>query len=265
MKLMESRSATRSQRRRRKFVRRGDDWWVDSAHSEQTEIPVAFLSAEAGRSRIAKRAVDLALASTLGLLLLPVMLVVAVAIKCVSRGPILFGQVRHGRNGRAFRMWKFRTMVEDAEQILQQYLDDHPGIREEWNAGFKLKDDPRVIPWIGRLLRSASLDELPQLWNVIRGEMSLVGPRPLPQYHLDQFDEDFVRLRETMPPGVTGLWQIKSRNAGNPEMFRKWDSAYIRNWSLGLDLWVIASTPWILLTVPSARVSVETESPIARS
>ena len=112
----------------------------------------------------------------------------------------------------------------------------------------KLKNDPRVIPGIGRFLRRTSLDELPQLWNVLAGDMSLVGPRPLPQYHLDQFEDEFLQLRETMPPGITGQWQVYSRNDGGPEMFQKWDTYYIRNWSIRLDMQILLRTPWVVLS-----------------
>lgn len=270
MKLMESQGATLHQRRRRRLARAdgeesAEDECLAGSLSEGEVVAAPYLSERAVVSRSAKRAMDVAVAATAGVLLSPAMVLVAIAIRCISSGPILYGQVRHGRNGRPFLMWKFRTMVVDAEEQLQRYLDEHPDIREEWNAGFKLKNDPRVIPWIGRLLRASSVDELPQLWNVVRGEMSLVGPRPLPRYHLDQFDESFIRVRESMPPGVTGLWQLKSRRGGSPEMFRQWDSEYVRTWSIWLDLWVIARTPWVLLTVPSARVRDETETTLTSS
>ncbi len=199
-------------------------------------------------SRAAKRTVDMTLALTSGVLALPILVLIAAAIKCVSRGPILYGQVRVGRDGIPFRMWKFRTMVEDAERRLDEYLMDNPEYLAEWTTGFKLRHDPRVIPWVGRVLRVSSLDELPQLWNVLSGEMSLVGPRPLPQYHLDQFDDDFLGLRETMLPGITGQWQVYSRNHGAPEMFRKWDTYYVCNWSIWLDLQILCLTPWAVFS-----------------
>lgn len=196
--------------------------------------------------RVAKRTVDLALAISLCLFLLPLMLLVAVAIKCVSRGPVLFGQLRLGQFGMPFRMWKFRTMVDGAEAKLNEFLMDNPDSWEQWNVQFKLKDDPRVIPWIGKWMRITSLDELPQLWNVITGEMSLVGPRPLPKYHADQFDDEFRCLRESVPPGITGEWQVQSRNDSTPEMFCKWDTYYVCNWSLPLDLKLLIRTPLAL-------------------
>ncbi len=199
-------------------------------------------------ARKVKRALDLSLAAILGLLLLPVFLLIAAAIKCVSRGPILYGQVRIGFDGKPFRMWKFRTMVEDAERRLDEHLMDNPELFEEWNAAFKMSDDPRIIPWLGRFLRRNSLDELPQLWNVLLGEMSLVGPRPLPQYHFDQFDDEFRQLRSTMSPGITGQWQVCSRNDGSTDKFQRWDTYYVRNWSIWLDLQILLRTPLVLIS-----------------
>ena len=210
----------------------------------------------------AKRAIDVAIALPVGLLLLPWLVVIAATIKCVARGPVLYGQVRLGQNGKPFRMWKFRTMVEDAERRLDEYLADNPGVLKEWNTGFKLKNDPRVIPRVGRLLRVSSLDELPQLWNVLSGEMSLVGPRPLPSYHLDQFDEDFRMLRESMPPGITGQWQVYSRKNGAPEMFRECDTSYVLNWSLWLDFKILTLTPWAVLSEARVRELPATDAAV---
>lgn len=244
MKLIESHDATVKKRRRR----RPHGSKADDVQSNDAAARVTGTAFESTISRTAKRTVDLAVAVTVGVLGLPVLVVVAVAIKCVSRGPIFYGQVRVGRDGIPFRMWKFRTMVEDAESRLDDYLMDNPEVLQEWTTEFKLRDDPRVIPWVGRALRVSSFDELPQLWNVLSGEMSVVGPRPLPQYHLDQFEEEFLQLRETMPPGITGQWQVFSRNHGAPEMFCTWDSYYIRNWSMGLDLQILFRTPWAVLS-----------------
>jgi len=198
-------------------------------------------------SRATKRGIDVVLAAATGLLLLPLLIVIAAAIKCVSRGPVLYSQLRLGRHGKPFRVLKFRTMTKDAEHRLGEYLENDLDYRQQWHNGFKVKNDPRVIPWIGPLLRTTSLDELPQLWNVLAGQMSLVGPRPLPGYHHDQLSEDFQRSRESMPPGITGQWQVSARRDGNPETIRKWDTFYLENWSLLLDLKILALTPWSLL------------------
>jgi Undecaprenyl-phosphate galactose phosphotransferase WbaP len=198
--------------------------------------------------RLAKRLMDVAVVFVAGLLLVPLVLVIAIAIKCSSPGPIFYRQQRVGRGGRRFRTWKFRTMVVGAEEILSDYLQRHPELKDEWEEGHKLKNDPRVIPWIGRWLRRSSMDELPQLWNVLVGEMSLVGPRPLPQYHLDQFDEEFRRYREKITPGMTGMWQVASRKNNAPERFVRWDGYYIRNWSIWLDLRIIFLTLKVVIS-----------------
>jgi lipopolysaccharide/colanic/teichoic acid biosynthesis glycosyltransferase len=190
---------------------------------------------------------DLFLVTVAAPLMVPLFLCMALAIKASSRGPVFFGQQRVGRGGRVFRAWKFRTMLVDAEDRLRDYLEQHSELREEWEATHKLADDPRVVTWIGRFLRKSSLDELPQLWNVVKGEMSLVGPRPLPQYHLEMFDEDFRRYREKITPGMTGLWQVNCRTDGDTKVWVKWDTYYIRNWSLALDLQILLRTPKVVL------------------
>jgi len=217
----------------------------DSA-SESADL-VPSVDGKPNVARVSKRIIDVAIALPLGLLCLPWLVAIAAAIKCASRGPVFHSQVRMGQKGQPFRMWKFRTMVEDAERRLEEHLKENPEVVKEWNAGFKLKNDPRVIPWVGQLLRVSSVDELPQLWNVLSGEMSLVGPRPLPRYHLDEFDKDFRVLRESVPPGITGHWQVFSRDDGAPDMFRRWDTYYVVNWSLWLDFKILMLTPCSLL------------------
>ena len=189
-----------------------------------------------------KRAIDLGFVTVVGVLAIPFVLAIAPLIYLCSPGPIFFAQIRVGRSGRRFRLWKFRTMLPDAEQRLEEYLEQHPGLRSQWEAGHKMDDDPRVIPWIGSWMRRTGLDELPQLWNVLKGEMTLVGPRPLPEYHLEQFDEWFCRYRQQVTPGITGLWQVESRHDSRAEQFIRWDTEYIRNWSLRRDLVILFKT-----------------------
>jgi lipopolysaccharide/colanic/teichoic acid biosynthesis glycosyltransferase len=163
-------------------------------------------------------------------------------IRLVSPGNPVYGQEREGLDGRRIRIWKLRTMYIDADKRLEKLLERDPEARKEWQRYFKLKNDPRILPFLGTLLRKFSLDELPQLWNVIAGEMSLVGPRPFPDYHLQAFDEKFRTLRHRVLPGVTGLWQVSARSEGDIEVQQRLDTYYIRNWSVWLDLYLMART-----------------------
>jgi exopolysaccharide biosynthesis polyprenyl glycosylphosphotransferase len=197
--------------------------------------------------RTAKRTLDV-VGSALGLLLLsPLLAALAIWISRDSEGGAFFGQVRCGRDGRLFKCWKFRTMVKDAEarRAELEHLSEGPGLL------FKLKDDPRVTK-AGRFLRRYSLDELPQLWNVLRGEMSLVGPRPAQPSDVDQYD-DWVRNRLNVNPGLTGLWQVSGRTETSFSDYVRYDLFYIQNWSLSLDLWILWRTLRAVLTTEGAH------------
>jgi Undecaprenyl-phosphate galactose phosphotransferase WbaP len=193
-------------------------------------------------NRCLKRGLDLALALTAGVLALPVLAVAVLWIKRVSPGPALYLQLRGGEGGKTIRVLKLRTMFPDAGALLEDHLREHPEARPEWERYFKLKRDPRLLPVVGPLLRRTSLDELPQLWNVLRGEMSLVGPRPFPSYHLEQFDPEFRTMRARVLPGLTGLWQVSARSDGDLKVQQTLDTYYIRNWSLWLDIHILART-----------------------
>ena len=188
-----------------------------------------------------KRVIDL-VGALLGLVVLsPLMLLVAVLIKATSPGPVIFAQTRCGRNRRRFKMLKFRTMVQDAE-FRQLELEAR---NEVAGPLFKIRSDPRVTR-VGAFLRRSSIDELPQLWNVLRGEMSLVGPRPLPLRDVERFSDSWLMRRFSVLPGLTGLWQVSGRSAlSNKDDWIALDLAYVDRWSLWLDLEILA------LTVPA--------------
>lgn len=189
-----------------------------------------------------KRMIDV-IGAAIGLVILaPLFVVIAIAIKLTSGSPIFFTQERHGRNRRRFRMYKFRTMVNTAEQ-LQPLLEQH---NEAAGPIFKIKKDPRVTR-LGAFLRRSSLDELPQLFNVLKGEMSLVGPRPLPVRDVSKFEEGWLLRRFCVVPGLTGLWQVNARNTINFDDWMKQDFEYIDNWSLRLDLRILLKTVPVVL------------------
>ncbi|MEM7771472.1 MAG: undecaprenyl-phosphate galactose phosphotransferase WbaP [Cyanobacteria bacterium P01_E01_bin.6] len=195
--------------------------------------------------RLAKFMIDLFLTLIGGMLLLPILIVVAVLIRLDSPGPIFYGQVRIGQGGRRFRAWKFRSMMRNADQVLESYFQQHPELRKDWEADHKIKNDPRVTR-IGRLLRRTSLDELPQLWNILRGEMSLVGPRPIVDEEIWRYG-DKLPLYSKVTPGLTGMWQVSGRNNISYEERVNLDAYYVRNWSVWLDIYILLKTVWVVM------------------
>jgi Undecaprenyl-phosphate galactose phosphotransferase WbaP len=191
--------------------------------------------------RRVKRTLDLMATVFLGLLILPLLLLLSGLILLESRGgPVFYRAPRMGRNGRMFPCIKFRTMVPDAETALQRMLEENPEACEEYRKYHKLRDDPRITK-VGRFLRRTSFDELPQLWNVLRGEMSLVGPRPyLPRESAEIGATQSEILR--VYPGITGPWQISGRNHTSFEERVEIDAYYVRNWSIWLDLVILGRT-----------------------
>ena len=195
--------------------------------------------------RFMKRFLDLALILSTAVVSIPLMLVIALLIKLTSSGPVLFGHARIGRGGECFKAWKFRSMCHNAEEILQDYLGKHPELRAEWARDHKLKDDPRVT-WIGKVLRRTSLDELPQLWNILVGEMSLVGPRPIVAAEIPKYGDSF-ELYSKVRPGLTGLWQVSGRNNTSYDRRVVLDAYYVRTWSGWLDIYILARTIRVVL------------------
>lgn len=187
--------------------------------------------------RLVKRAIDIVLGSVLLLLSFPLMLVAAIAIKLTSRGPVFFVQNRVGYNKRIFPVYKFRTMVTNAER-LQKELE---ALNEMDGPVFKVKNDPRITK-VGHWLRKMSIDEFPQFFNVLKGDMSLVGPRPLPVRDYNGFSQDWQRRRFSIRPGLTCLWQINGRSDTSFEHWMKLDMEYIDNWSLCVDLKILLKT-----------------------
>lgn len=187
-----------------------------------------------------KRFIDIVL-SALGLIfLLPFFGLMALLITLNSRGGVFYRQPRIGRNSETFDVIKFRTMYKNADKILDRELKLNPELKEEWNCYQKLKRDPHVTR-MGRLLRRFSLDELPQLWNVLVGEMSLVGPRPITAEQCELYGksyEEYVKV----PPGMTGLWQVSGRNYTTFVRRAELDSEYIQRWSIGLDIYILFKT-----------------------
>ncbi len=187
-----------------------------------------------------KRLFDFCVALLALILLAPLFIFVAVAIKLVSPGPVLYGHKRIGYNGRSFRCWKFRSMVTDGDAVLAEYLADHPHEREEWVRNRKLRDDPRVTR-LGAVLRAYSVDELPQIINVLKGDMSIVGPRPVVLDELKMYGSAAAQYLCTRP-GITGLWQVSGRSDTSYDQRIKLDTQYVQNWSLITDLWIIMRT-----------------------
>jgi Undecaprenyl-phosphate galactose phosphotransferase WbaP len=190
--------------------------------------------------RFAKRMIDSILTLVALITLLPLLLVIALVVRLTSKGPVFYSQPRLGQNETHFRAWKFRTMVADADAALANHLASNPTARREWQQDHKLKRDPRITT-IGRILRKTSLDELPQLWNVLQGEMSLVGPRPIIDEEIRKYG-DAYEIYSRVRPGITGLWQVSGRNNTTYQERVALDVFYVRNWSLWLDLYILAST-----------------------
>lgn len=187
-----------------------------------------------------KRLVDSTLSILIGLVALPFLIVMPILIKLTSKGPIIYKAKRLGRNGRTIRVWKFRSMYKDADKRLKSILDADPALKAEFERDFKLKKDPRVTP-LGKFMRKTSIDELPQLFNVIRGEMALVGPRPIVEKEIAYYGDDY-EIFSLMKPGITGLWQATGRSDTDYKMRVALDKFYVMNWNPWMDLWIVMRT-----------------------
>ncbi len=192
------------------------------------------------QNRMAKRGLDLIFTLAALPVVLPLSAIIVGLVWIDSRGPAFYFQRRIGRGGKEFYPWKFRTMVVNAEEVLEDYLANDPALRLEWNRDHKLKNDPRVTR-IGAFLRRSSLDELPQLWNVLKGEMSLVGPRPIVRAEIARYGGSFHSYTR-VPGGITGLWQVSGRNDTTYAERVSLDEYYVRNWSVWLDLHILWRT-----------------------
>ena len=187
-----------------------------------------------------KRAMDMSIVFIAGIIISPLLLFIALLVKISSPGPVLYGHSRLGMNGIPFKAFKFRSMVVDAEERLKALLESDSEKRKEWQENFKLKDDPRITG-IGKFLRRTSFDEFPQFINIIRGEMSLVGPRPIIAAEVPKYGGDFHRIF-SVKPGITGLWQISGRSDKDYAERVTFDTYYLQSWSVWLDLWILYKT-----------------------
>ncbi len=190
--------------------------------------------------RVMKRCFDLLVAGAISLCLLPLFVVLYLCTRLSSPGPVFYGHRRLGRGHQMFTAWKFRSMVTNGDEVLQEHLDRDPALRAEWERDRKLKRDPRVTT-IGSIMRKTSLDELPQLWNVLCGDMSLVGPRPIVMAEVERYGNRYQHYRR-VTPGITGLWQVSGRNSTTYQRRTEIDEYYVRNWSISLDLYILYRT-----------------------
>jgi Undecaprenyl-phosphate galactose phosphotransferase WbaP len=227
----------------------GNQWArpVEMGHHLGLEIIQRLLDP---RLLLAKRCVDVLMAALLLVLFSPLLLTIALAIVVTSPGPVFFRHTRLGRGGIPFKAWKFRTMVPNAGAALERILAADPKLREEWQASQKLANDPRITR-LGAFLRRSSLDELPQLFNVISGDMSLIGPRPIVKGELARYGESYEMVSRVRP-GMTGLWQVSGRSRLPYAARVELDTYYIKNWSFWLDMYILLKTPFAVLNFTDA-------------
>jgi len=194
-----------------------------------------------------KRIFDIVFSIFAIIITLPITIPIAIIIKLTDGGSIIYGHERVGKDGKKFKVLKFRSMYMDADKKLKEILENDPQAKEEWEKTFKLKNDPRITP-IGKFLRKTSLDELPQFINVLKGEMSVVGPRPVVEEELKKYYKDKAELYKSVKPGVTGYWQVEGRSDTDYEERIKMDEYYIKNRSFLMDLKIILKTIKVMIT-----------------
>ncbi len=195
-----------------------------------------------------KRPFDLIFSLLAILLLGPIMLFIAILIKITDRGPVFYTHERVGYKGKKIKVLKFRSMYPDADKRLKEILEKDPKAREEWEKTFKLKNDPRVT-LIGKFLRKTSLDELPQFFNVLKGDMSIVGPRPVVEEELKKYYKEKAEIYKSVKPGITGYWQVEGRSdVEDYEERVRMDEWYVKNQSFWLDVKIILKTIKVMLT-----------------
>ncbi|MCQ2591509.1 MAG: undecaprenyl-phosphate galactose phosphotransferase WbaP [Treponema sp.] len=192
-----------------------------------------------------KRLLDILIIIASSPLVIPIFLILMLLTKCTSKGPIFYGHVRVGKKGKSFKCWKFRSMNINSQEMLKEILENDPVRREEWERERKFVDDPRVTKF-GKFLRKTSMDELPQLFNILIGDMSFVGPRPVTAEEMEKYGEhqDYVL---SVLPGLTGMWQISGRSETSYDERIYFDTYYIQNWSIWLDLWILIKSVWVVI------------------
>ncbi|MGL4394250.1 MAG: exopolysaccharide biosynthesis polyprenyl glycosylphosphotransferase [Brevinema sp.] len=199
-----------------------------------------------------KNLIDYSLGFLIVLALSPIFIITAILIKLTSKGPIFYKQDRLGKGGKLFKIWKFRSMHLNADERLKEMIASDPEIKKEWDTYLKLKNDPRITA-VGHFIRKYSIDELPQLFNVVLGTMSLVGPRPFLPGEIEAVNPSLVPLYAQVKPGLTGLWQISGRNETSREERLRIDVWYLQNWSPSLDILIFLNTPLVVITARGAR------------
>ncbi|MEO0144179.1 MAG: exopolysaccharide biosynthesis polyprenyl glycosylphosphotransferase [candidate division WOR-3 bacterium] len=202
-------------------------------------------------NRIIKRTFDIIFSTFVIIILSPLYLLIAILIKLTSKGPVFYKHKRVGKNGKCIEIYKFRTMYENADKILKDLLEKDENLRKEWERNYKLKNDPRITP-IGKILRKFSLDELPQFFNVLKGDLSVVGPRPVVKEELEKFYGEYKKFYLAVMPGITGLWQVSGRSNLDYENRVKLDTIYVVNWSLWLDIIIILKTFKVIINKEGA-------------